>query len=156
MPHSSIHAIAAQFCIAGAAPPQITVAPAGDHVFSTTVDTVDFVFRHNPAAGSGLLVIDVLFGVLPPASDARVQRELLLANRQLRRRPGGPSFSCDPQSGKVVLRYIRPIAQTSGESLRTGLHAVALTVLHWRRTFVLARRDGECSIDVPDVAGLPS
>lgn len=146
MSATSLQTLAAQFCaIIDVAPPQLGPDDDGVVAFSTSLRGVDATITHDSWDRPDEAVIHVFFGHVPEHRELEALRELLNAN-YLMQQAWAPSFCRNPDTGEVVLQYVYPLEEASGENLWAGMQTIIDRVLKWRKTFVLSEAD-EASFD---------
>lgn len=133
----AFHNLAAAFCAAAhvTLPPLI---PNGEGItaFTAQLDEVEVSISHDMVNHADHAFVLVMFGEVPEHQQARAWQELLHANL-LMLGEGAPAFSLNPLDGQVILQYVYPLAQATGEGLLGGLKTAVATALQWRQTFSL-------------------
>jgi hypothetical protein len=138
---TSLQALAAQLCaMIDVAPPQLDADDDGIVAFSASLRGVDATFTHDTSSRPDEARIHVFFGHVPEHKELEALRELLNAN-YLMQQAGAPSFSRNPDTGELVLQYVYPLEEASGENLWAGLQTIIDRVLRWRETFALSEAD---------------
>jgi len=138
MPVSTFHALAAGFCAAAAVDtPRLWPDAEGIVSFTARLDGVDVAISHDAAGHPDHAFVLVMFGAVPSDREPAVHRELLNANL-LMLGAGAPAFSVNPLDGQVILHYVYPLAEASGDALLAGLESVTAIALRWRQTLCLA------------------
>lgn len=133
----AFHELAAAFCVAAqvALPP---LAPNNEGVaaFTARLGEVEVCVSHDMLNHPDHAFVLVMFGPVPEPQQARAWQELLHANL-LMLGEGAPAFSLNPLDGQVILQYVYPLAQASGEGLLAGLQTAVAAAVQWRQTFSL-------------------
>lgn len=134
----AFHDLAAAFCAAAqVTPPVLSPSAEGITAFTARLDEVDVSICHHMVNHPDHAFVLVLFGQVPEPLQARAWQELLHANL-LMLGDGAPAFSLNPLDGQVVLQYVYPLAQASGERLLAGLQTAVAAAVQWRLAFTLA------------------
>jgi hypothetical protein len=137
MPAANLQELVRQLCTIVDSPvPALSTDANGMLAFSTRLRDVDVTVTHHPTLHPEHAFVLVFFGPVPENRERAVLRELLHANLLLLH-PGGPAFSRNPLSGHVVLQYVYPLAEASGQGLLSGLQTIIDSALQWRRDFFL-------------------
>ena len=134
---SAFHELAAAFCAAAhAVLPPLSPNAEGIAAFTARLDEVEVSISHDMLNHPDHAFVLVMFGPVPEPQQARAWQELLHANL-LMLGEGAPAFSLNPLDGQVILQYVYPLAQASGEGLLAGLQTAVAAAVQWRQTFSL-------------------
>lgn len=133
----AFHDLAAAFCAAARIPaPPLAPTTEGIAAFTARLDEVEVSISHDMLNHPDHAFVLVMFGPVPEPQQARAWQELLNANL-LMLGEGAPAFSLNPLDGQVILQYVYPLAQASGEGLLAGLQTAVAAAVQWRQTFSL-------------------
>jgi len=134
---SAFHELAAAFCAAAhVALPPLTPNNEGIAALTAHLGEVEVSISHDMVSHPDHAFVLVMFGQVPEPQQARAWQELLHANL-LMMGESAPAFSLNPLDGQVILQYIYPLAQASGESLLAGLQTAVAAAVQWRQSFSL-------------------
>ena len=117
-------------------PPPLAPNSEGIAAFTAQLGEVEVAISHDMVNHPDHAFVLVMFGPVPEQQQARAWQELLHANL-LMLGEHAPAFSLNPLDGQVILQYVYPLAQASGEGLLAGLQTAVAAAVQWRQAFAL-------------------
>ena len=134
---SAFHELAAAFCVVARVPlPPLAPNNEGIAAFTAQLGEVQVSISHDMVNHPDHAFVLVMFGPVPEPQQAHAWQELLHANL-LMLGEGAPAFSLNPLDGQVILQYVYPLAQATGDGLLAGLQTAVAAAVQWRQAFTL-------------------
>jgi hypothetical protein len=139
----TLHDLCAEFCaLTQATLPERLEQPNGIVAYNLSWRDVIVDLMSQPSADPLHAFIVFHMGIPDPAHhDFGAILQALLKSNFVGFRANQPVFSCHPQTGSLMLQWAIPLAETSGENLRTLVEEGIELVLQWRGTYFLAAGD---------------
>lgn len=111
-------------------------APTGLDTLAVVIDGVGVALTYHADYKNDCAFVFTEFGSIPPEQELEVMRKLLDVNFLLYR-GGAPTFTRDPDSGRIVLLSEIPLQQATPAMVLHYLRQLVSQALQWRRDHYL-------------------